>query len=74
MADRHRPFGRPRFVDCVLIVELRNDLQVVEAGQVFRDGIVELELALDSIMMATEVTGLVMDAMEKMAFTGIAAS
>ena len=26
MADRHRPLGRPCFVGCVLLVELRNDL------------------------------------------------
>jgi hypothetical protein len=46
MADRHRSFRGPRFVGCVLLVERRDDPQVVEARQVLRHRIVELELAL----------------------------
>jgi hypothetical protein len=46
MSDCHLPFRRSCFVSGVGFVELRNDLQVVEAGQVFRYWIVELELAL----------------------------
>ena len=46
VSDGHGPLGRPRFVSCILLIEFRNDLQVVKPGQVFRHRIIEAEFAL----------------------------
>src|SRR5439155_8682549 len=46
MPDRHRTPRRPGFVCRILLVELRDHLQVVETSQVLRYWVVELQLAL----------------------------